>query len=44
MSCFFQIISEMLSEIYTVEEFDFLKSIIYSQIKLSVVNGIEKEK
>ena len=32
MPCSPQIISEMLPEIHTVEKFDFLRSIIYSQI------------
>ena len=31
MPCFFQIVSEMLPEIYTVEKCDFLKPIIHSQ-------------
>ena len=32
MPCSSQIISEMLPEIYPAEKFDFLKSIIHSQI------------
>ena len=32
MPCSSQIISEMLPEIHTMEKFDFLKSITYSQI------------
>ena len=34
MPCSARIISEMLPEIHTVEKFDFLKSMIYSQIIL----------
>ena len=46
MPCFSKIISEMLPEIQTIEKFDFLKSMILSQMLLfSVLNkGVSPQK
>ena len=44
MPCFSQIISEMLSEIHTVEKCDFLLPVIRSQIFNSLLLTIPHEK